>query len=74
MIIVMVRFTVANDRVDELRAASHDGLHLVDGVPGVLGMAIINSCEYRGTMTASSKCTRWAKKGRPTRCQWRRST
>jgi heme-degrading monooxygenase HmoA len=41
-IVVLSRFTVANNMADEVRAAFQQRPHLVDDAPGFLGMEVMN--------------------------------
>ncbi len=42
MIIVLSRFTIANDMVNEVRTAFRERPHLVDEAPGFLGMEVMS--------------------------------
>ena len=42
MFIALSRFTIANDMVDEVRAAFHQRPHLVDVASGFLGMEVMS--------------------------------
>jgi heme-degrading monooxygenase HmoA len=41
MFVALSRFTIANDMVDEVRAAFRDRAHLVDHAPGFVGMEVM---------------------------------
>ena len=42
MIVALSRFTIANDMTDAVRAAFRQRPHLVDDVPGFLGMEVMS--------------------------------
>lgn len=42
MFVALSRFTIANDKVAEVRAAFQQRPHLVDGAPGYIGMEVMS--------------------------------
>jgi len=42
MIVVLSRFTIANDLTEDVRSAFQKRPHLVDNVPGFLGMEVMS--------------------------------
>lgn len=45
MIVVISRFTIANDMVTQVREAFHNRPHLVDQAPGFLHMEVMSPCD-----------------------------
>ncbi|WP_432419694.1 antibiotic biosynthesis monooxygenase family protein [Herbaspirillum aquaticum] len=56
MFVVLSRFTIHNDMVDEVRAAFHARPHLVDHAPGFIGMQVMSPMELSAEMWL---VTRW---------------
>ena len=46
MIVVLSRFTIANDLTEDVRSAFQKRPHLVDNVPGFLGMEVMSPAGY----------------------------
>jgi heme-degrading monooxygenase HmoA len=56
MIVVLSRFTIANDMAGQVRAAFRDRLHLVDQASGFLGMEVMSPI---GDLAEVWLVTRW---------------
>ena len=56
MFVALSRFTIANDKTDDVRSAFLDRPHLVDTAPGYLGMEVMSSVDNRAEVWL---VTRW---------------
>jgi heme-degrading monooxygenase HmoA len=56
MLVALSRFTIANDKSDEVRAAFGLRPHLVDNAPGFLGMEVMSPVDDRAEIWL---VTRW---------------
>jgi heme-degrading monooxygenase HmoA len=57
MIVALSRFTIANDMADEVRAAFCQRPHLVDGIPGFMGMEVMSPVDHAAEIWL---LTRWS--------------
>jgi heme oxygenase (mycobilin-producing) len=56
MFVALSRFTIANDKTDEVRSAFLDRPHLVDAAPGYLGIEVMSPVDNRAEIWL---VTRW---------------
>lgn len=68
MFVALSRFTIANDKSDEVRAAFQERPHLVDDAPGFLGMEVMSPIDSRAEIWL---VTRW--RDEPSYRGWHRS-